>query len=272
MIELFEGDKKDFARQSSKGNQLKWNNGGIWYKADYCGYEGLAEYVISNLLKKSTLKENQFVLYDLEQISYKAVCYNGAKSNDFLKDDWQIITIERLYKNFTGQSLYEQTWHISGTQERLAFFVGQIERITGLREFGKYINILLTIDALFLNEDRHMHNIAVLMNGKGEYDYCPIFDQGAGLLSDTLMDYPIGEDIYSIIDSVKAKTVCDSFDEQLEASEMLYGCNIRFRFSKKDVECLLEAVNIYPNEITERVKTVIFEQMSIYGYLFDKTS
>ena len=26
--------------QSSKGNQLKWENAGIWYKADYTGYEG----------------------------------------------------------------------------------------------------------------------------------------------------------------------------------------------------------------------------------------
>ena len=41
----------------------------------------------------------------------------------------------------------------------------------------------------FLNEDRHTHNITVLMNGKGDYAYCPIFDNGAGLLADTTMDY-----------------------------------------------------------------------------------
>lgn len=46
--------------------------------------------------------------------------------------------------------------------------------MTGLQEFGIYMNKLLTIDALFLNEDRHTHNIAVLMNGKGDYAYCPI--------------------------------------------------------------------------------------------------
>ena len=43
----------------------------------------------------------------------------------------------------------------------------------------------------FLNEDRHTHNITVLMNGKGDYAYCPIFDNGAGLLADTTMDYPL---------------------------------------------------------------------------------
>ena len=45
----------------------------------------------------------------------------------------------------------------------------QVERITGLKDFGIYLNKLLTIDALFVNEDRHMHNIAVLMNQKGDF-------------------------------------------------------------------------------------------------------
>lgn len=268
MVELFEQDCKTNDRQSSKGNQLKWENNGVWYKADYCGYEGLAEYVISNLLRKSSLKDEQYVLYDLEQIMYKTVCYNGVKSHNFLHDDWQIITLERLYKNFTGMSLYEQTWRILGTEERLVFLVTQVERITGLKDFGKYMNILLTIDALFLNEDRHMHNIAVLMNSKGEYAYCPIFDQGAGLLSDTTMDYPIGSDIYELIDSAKSKTICESFEEQLEASEKLYGYNIQFDFTKKDVEQLLNSVSIYSVEIIERVKKIVFDRMRVYSYLF----
>ena len=56
MIELFEQNERMQDRQSSKGNQLKWENAGIWYKADYTGYEGLAEYMISHLLIKSTLR------------------------------------------------------------------------------------------------------------------------------------------------------------------------------------------------------------------------
>ena len=34
MIELFEQDIATNDRQSSKGNQLKWKNKDIWYKAD----------------------------------------------------------------------------------------------------------------------------------------------------------------------------------------------------------------------------------------------
>lgn len=66
-----------------KGNQLKWENAGIWYKADYTGYEGLAEYMISHLLIKSTLKPEEFVRYDLEEIKYKRQVYQGVKSRTF---------------------------------------------------------------------------------------------------------------------------------------------------------------------------------------------
>ena len=43
MVELFEQERREEARLSSKGNQLKWKKDGYWYKADYTGYEGLAE-------------------------------------------------------------------------------------------------------------------------------------------------------------------------------------------------------------------------------------
>lgn len=58
MIELFEQDILLNDRQSSKGNQLKWQSqNGIWYKADYTGYEGLVEYLVSCLLGYSSLKK-----------------------------------------------------------------------------------------------------------------------------------------------------------------------------------------------------------------------
>mgnify|MGYP007020121675 FL=1 len=89
--------------------------------------------------------------------------FNGVKSRNFLYDDWQIITLERLFQNFFQKSLYQAVWHIqSSVKDRFEFLVTQVERITGLKDFGIYLNKLLTIDALFVNEDRHMHNIEVL--------------------------------------------------------------------------------------------------------------
>ncbi len=268
MVELFEQNIRTNDRQSSKGNQLKWKNNGIWYKADYTGYEGLAEYVISHLLRKSTLSEEEYVLYDLEQIKYKTTVYNGVKSSDFVKDDWQIITLERLFKSFFDESLYRAVFRITEPEERLRFLINQIERVTGLKKFGIYMNKLLTVDALFLNEDRHTHNIAVLMNGEGEFAYCPIFDQGAGLLSDTTMDYPLAGDTVLLMREAQAKTFCNSFDEQLDISEKLYQENLKFFFTKKDVKELLASATIYPEEVRRRVEDIIYMQMEKYGYLF----
>ena len=86
MVELFEKDIIETENKSSKGNQLKWRNGDEWYKADYTGYEGLAEYVISHLIMKSSLSEDEFLLYDLENIKYKRNVFHGVRSKNFLKD------------------------------------------------------------------------------------------------------------------------------------------------------------------------------------------
>ena len=270
MIELFGQNIRTNRRQSSKGNQLKWENDGIWYKADYTGYEGLAEYMISHLLKKSTLAEQEFVCYDLEEIKYGTVIYNGAKSKNFLNEDWQIITLERLFHNFFGESLYKSMYRIPDHEERLRFLVQQVERMTGLQNFGVYMNKLLTIDAFFLNEDRHTHNIAILMNKDGRFSYSPIFDNGAGLLADTSLDYPLGKDVYLQIKEVRAKTISADFDEQLDLSEKLYGNHLKFHFHAKDVSDLLDGISIYSKEEKDRVRDILLSQMKKYAYLFDE--
>lgn len=274
MIELFEQNLRTNDRNSSKGNQLKWKNNDVWYKADYTGYEGLSEYVISHLLKYSNLKESDFVLYDTCQIKYKDNVFNGVSSKNFLKSGWQVITLERLFKNKTGRSLHEAMWLIQDHTERMKYLIEEVEKITNLKNFGKYMNILFTIDCMFLNEDRHTHNIAVLMNDDGEFQFCPIFDNGAGLLSDTSLDYKLGGDLYKMIDSVKAKTISLDFEEQLNISEILYGTNLVFSFTKKDVIDMLciekdGEASIYDIELRKRVCNIIFEQMRKYPYLFN---
>lgn len=268
MVELFEQNIRTNTRQSSKGNQLKWENEGIWYKADYTGYEGLAEYVISHLLKLTNLNEGEYVLYEPEQIKYKRQIYNGVRSRAFIDEDWQIITLERLFKNVYNESLTSVLWHMSDVKERLEFLVNAIKNITGLNNWGEYICRLFTIDAFFLNEDRHMHNIAVLMNGKGEYKYCPVFDNGAGLLSDTTMDYPMEQDIYQMISEVKSKSVSQDFDEQLDVAENLYGQNLQFLFTKKNVSDIVNNADMYPPEERKRVELITYSQMNKYKYLF----
>ena len=119
-----------------------------------------------------------------------------------------------------------------------------------------------------MKTDRHTHNLAVLMNENGKFAYCPIFDNGAGLLADTTMDYSLQEDVYDLMKEVRAKTICSDYDEQLDLSEQLYGVNLRFSFTKKDVKMLLENVTEYSAQEKERVETIIFSQMKKYEYLF----
>jgi hypothetical protein len=145
--------------------------------------------------------------------------------------------------------------------------VEQVENITGLKDFGIYMCKLLTIDTFFLNEDRHTHNIAVIMREDGIFEYCPIFDNGASLLSDTTMDYPMDADLFLCMKDAKAKTFCQDFDEQLDIVERLYGKHIKFRFSIKDVEKILEEEPLYPQNAKDRVLNIVARQIRKYEYL-----
>ena len=268
MIELFDCDQWKQDRHSSKGNQLKWRKGDLWYKADYTGYEGLAEYMVSHLLLHSSLNEKEFVLYDPETIHYRGQCFNGVVSHDFLEAGWQMITLERLFMNMNGQSLFKTIWAMNNARERMFSLVTAVEGITGLRSFGTYLTKVITIDALFLNEDRHTHNLGVLMDSQGHFALCPIFDQGAGLMADTTIDYPLGRDPLSMIPEVESKTFSSSFDEQLDLCEEFYGTPLQFTFSANDVEQLLTNVEGYSDEIKIRVWDLILARRRKYQYLF----
>lgn len=270
MVEVLERDKRMEDRHSSKGNQLKWNDGKYWYKADYTGYEGMAEYTVSSLLRYSNLKPEEYVSYETEEIKYGQQLYKGCKSQDFLKEGWQLITLERLYQTEFGESLYKNIYQIQDHKMRLHFLVEQSERMTGLKHFGSYMGKLLAIDAIFLNEDRHTHNIAVLWDGEEEFQYCPIFDQGAALLADTTLDYPMETDVMELLPKPEAKTFCSSFEEQLDIAEELYGEQIHFAFGEKEIRGILEKDKIYSEEVKRRVFEVLRQQRRKYQYLFKK--
>ena len=59
----------------------------------------------------------------------------------------------------------------------------------------------------------------------------------------------------------------EDFDEQLDGSEHLYGCNLKFFFTKRDVDQLLEQAKGYSDEVRERVQTILHRQIDKYAYL-----
>ncbi len=266
MVHLFEQEKKDDGRPSSKGNQLKFCRDGVWYKADYMGYEGLAEYTVSKLLRFSDLPESDYVDYEVEQIEYNGNVYNGCKSRDFA-DGRMLITLESLYKRSFGESLHHVLYQIEDPEEKLRVWTGQVEWMTGIADFGIYMSKLLTVDALFLNEDRHTHNIAVMTDGKS-FEPAPIFDNGLALLSDTMMDYPLSADPIEMMSKVKPSIFWDSFSEQADVAEKLFGTNVHFFFTYRDVCDIVNAADIYSEQIRKRVIDIVMQSRRKYAYLF----
>ena len=267
MIIVRDQDKKDQNRQSSKGNQLKFEREGIWYKADYTGYEGLSEYVVSHLLSHSTLRENAFVLYEPEQIRYRETVFNGCKSRDFT-EGWQLITLERLFMQRYGKGLNSSIHSIADHALRLKTMAECVESMTGISGFGVYLAKMLTVDTLFLNEDRHTHNIAVMTNDRREYRLCPIFDNGASLLADTTIDYPLGTDCLVLMRKAQPQTFCRDFEEQVDIAEQLYGETIHFSFGYHEVKSIVDRAEIYSEEIRRRVIDLIMSRRNTYRYLF----
>lgn len=266
MVELSKSKEIQITRNSSKGNQLKWKDGNVWYKADYLGYEALAEYVVSSLLKKSSVDD--FVEYHLEKISYNGFVYNGCKSRHFLKKEESLITLPRLFQMYLAEDIYRQCENVFWTEKDcIEYVVQNVEKITRLRGFGEYLTLLLEMDAFFYNEDRHFHNIAVIYNEETDrFRYCPIFDNGGALFSDTSMYYPVSSSLEDCMKRITAKPFSPCFEDQVEAAVSLYGSQFRVWFDDEDLKgCLKHAEGIYDQTILERVYKTITHQKSKKG-------
>lgn len=269
-IDLNSANLIDTKATSSKGNQLKWLVRNNWYKADHMGYEGLCEVVISKLLKKSNIKH--FISYSPVRIEFDGRELNGCYSKNFKKKNESIITLEHLSKQWLANSLTKELLRYKEPKDKIKHTVDFIEKITNLKNAGKYLTTMLELDAFFLNEDRHTNNIAFILNDDtGEYSFCPYFDFGLSLLADTTIDFPLGDDIYTLIGKIHSKPFSRDFDEQLDAAQELYGYNLNFSFTNKDIESVFKEVSdYYSADIINRAKDLLYNQKHKYSYMFQE--
>lgn len=212
------------AETSSKGNQEKWVEGNRWYKLDQFGYEALAETLISQLLERSNCEQDypfRFTRYQMERITAHGVERTGCSSENFLLPGQSIITLSHLYKRESEVSLRALLSRQSSDKKRIAYLADATAELTGLELFPQYLTLLFEVDALFLNDDRHLNNIAVL-ECDGKYDYCPIFDNGAGLLSNT-RTAPMDIEPKALIAAQRARPFGTTFNRQAGAVRALYG-------------------------------------------------
>lgn len=249
---------------SSKGNQWKWTDGTWWYKADQLGYETLSETVISHILQHSTIEEQ--VIYEPVVLYYKGKEQLGCKSRNFLQETEELVTLEKLFRQYMGMSLSKELSYFSDVKKRISYTVDHVENYTGLKDFGVYLTKILEMDAFFLNEDRHTNNIAVIYDLKTkEYRFCPYFDMGLSFYADTKQDFPLEKSLEDCHKAIVAKPFSRDFDEQLDAANELYGSYLQFFVSKNGMVKEVDKWELpYEERILERVRTLLRDQADKY--------
>lgn len=258
------------AETSSKGNQEKWRDGARWYKLDQFGYEALAETAISALLEYSNIESDTpfcFTRYRMERVHVHGRERTACSSEHFLSEGQSIITLSHLLGRHGAKPLLDTLTALPSDRQRIAYIAEAAAEISGLAAFPQYLTLLFEVDALFLNDDRHLNNIAVLYKN-GRYDYCPIFDNGAGLLSNTMLS-PMDIDPKALMQPLLARPFNTSFTRQRNTARRLYGTQLEIpRFTSAQIQEVLEPLLPYyaPRDrgyIADRVCAVIRARQNV---------
>lgn len=179
----------------SKGTQIKYKKANFWYKEDNAGNEGMVEFLVSLVLKYSSLNQNGYVVYEFGKINGKC----GCRSSDFTDNGkYTFSTLQRLYDNITGKDLYKKIISLDTPEQRrdyvLDFFAKYYQYdLTG------YFDKIFTLDMITLNEDRHFNNLGILIDDTGTVSDAPIFDNGRSLLNGNYSVRPA----FSVSENVK---------------------------------------------------------------------
>ena len=82
------------------------------------------------------------------------------------------------------------------------------------------------------------------------------------------MDYPPSLSYEECLKKIESKPFSSDFDIQLEAAEELYGTQVKFVFSIRDVEGIPKSMaELYSDDVCNRVKELLRFQIRKYAYL-----
>lgn len=157
---------------ASDGNQIKYKKGDYYYKVDELGNEGLVEVLCGLVCKWADIPH---AYYSLVEINGK----KGCKSKNFLKDGDRVVTFMSLYRYRTGRDLNVDLLGCNTPEERYNFILNFTKDLNFIQS---YLQKVISLDFLTLNEDRHLRNLAVISNQSGIHE-CIIFDNGNSLLT-----------------------------------------------------------------------------------------
>lgn len=187
----------------SSGCQLKWFSHNEFVKLSVLGYEHVAEVFTSELLSCFDLLGYDFVKYHACDIYEDGIFLGqGCYSESFLKQGETFVSAAKMLdSSMESYSLsYEE-------------FIEFVFEYTG-KDFKQYINTILAVDTIVKNEDRHFRNFGFVRRGS-EYLPAPIFDNGAGCLSDVI-SYPMNVSIEDNLRNVYAKPFSVIFGKDIK--------------------------------------------------------
>lgn len=254
----------------NKGRQDKWHVSGNWYKADHA-YEGLAEVIASDMLKKSNID----CFFDCKPVGIAIgnAIHSGCISPNGLMKNERLVTAYDLL-NAAGSPYAKRIDNItewSTPTESMRTFVEEIEKYTGIENFGQYLTKMLEFDAILLNDDRHMSNICVIRDKENQtYSPGPVFDHGHafGLWRARLI-----RPVEQLKEETESVPFSRSFDAQMHVAEKLYGGQqLKLTYSAEDLEkSLRKCEEYYQQDVINYVKDVALIQMDQYrDYFYGK--
>lgn len=213
-IEVFQVSDRRPIRlgSSSKGNQDKYYEDGYWYKRDSVGYEGVAEVLVSRLIR---LTNANLVLVDYEPvwIQTKLTSTLGCKSASFLSKhelEWSFARVleNDLQMHYRCRGFPQGEQLLKKALECFNYFINPQKLIDQL-------SCLLQLDRLVINVDRHLHNIVLLQHEDGSVDIVS-FDYGDSLAADVTYDFDAELTYTQCVAKACARPFSSSFTTQCD--------------------------------------------------------
>lgn len=247
----------EFLKQStSKGNQPKFIDckGGWFYKVDSMGYESISEALVSEFL--SFVEGVDYIDYHLELYNDNGKQLECCKSKVYNINGENFVSLWKILKVYGDK---KELNNLKG-KELVDYIVDCVKGGTGV-DIRDYLGLLMYIDSIILNEDRHINNIN-LIEKDGEYRVAPIYDNGLSLLSD-VKDYRYGVGLSVLMRNVKSKPFNSDFDKQAKYfdREPLIIDIDGFKKKLELVDSNLDAYVPFKQEGYRRAKEVLLKRL-----------
>lgn len=231
---------------TSRGNQIKVTKDNNFIKIDTPGWcESVSEVVAAEFQYHISNRVADFVDYSfcLEDGLNACICKN------FLSEEESLISLYSLIKSYNlpkeGIDLVDAICGILMMDHGISAY--------------EYLGYMLELDAILLNEDRHLRNISLISSNDGSLRFSPIYDNGMSLLSDW-RSYKTIDDM----SKVRSCTFSDDFIKQVKyfSPELLLIDYTSLYDKLTDVIC---NTDMYVNESREkfliRAVTVLLKRL-----------